>query len=73
MNRRGKLFQGILTFQMLIMMTFILSIFYDTQMVSLICLVAWGISTTVAQESYDNLIGRIEDLEKKKEDDENGN
>lgn len=72
MNRRGKLFQGILTLQMLVMMTFILSITYDTQVVSLICLVAWGWSVFAAQESYDNLIERIEDLEKKKEDDEDG-
>ena len=72
MDRRGKWFQGILTLQMLIMLIFAFGIIYNADVVCLISLIAWGWSVLMAQTSYDNLLERIEDLEKKKEDDENG-
>ena len=72
MDRRGKWFQGILTLQMLIMLIFAFGIIYNADVVCLISLIAWGWSVLMAQTSYDNLLERIKDLEKKKEDDENG-
>lgn len=72
MNKRGKMFHFFTSFQILSLTVQLFGLVNDSAFWFIAGFIGWGIFTVAAQESYDNLLERIKDLEKKKEDDENG-